>query len=144
MTTFRLTHLINAFLGILTLGIALTIIIIKSSIANDIKRINQITTHLDEATAHQNALHAEWARLQHRSHLLTLGQARFGNSISEIAEDISVRDLPLRSSDATSQNTALDLFHGARADQASWSSPEPSLFPKDFISALIAQDLETR
>ena len=62
---FSLVNIINAALGLLVLGIILTVIIVKSTIANEEQRTTALTRELASAHARHEALQAEWARLQH-------------------------------------------------------------------------------
>lgn len=152
---FSLVNIINAALGLLVLGIILTVIIVKSTIANEEQRTTALTRELASAHARHEALQAEWARLQHRSSILALGQASFNNGVEEIAEEVSAKDLPLRAAHTNGQSTqgwsaeewstdgwlnALALFKrdlGTHPDDGITILDETNT---DFIARLIVQD----
>ena len=152
---FSLVNIINAALGLLVLGIILTVIIVKSTIANEEQRTTALTRELASAHARHEALQAEWARLQYRSSILALGQASFNNGVEEIAEEVSAKDLPLRAAHTNGQSTqgwsaeewstdgwlnALALFKrdlGTHPDDGITILDETNT---DFMARLIVQD----
>ena len=149
----RLTNIINVGLALGCIAILYTLVQVKSQIAVEERQIYALSQNLDDEVARQEALQAEWARLQQRRNILALGEARFGAGISEVAEEAHIRDIPLHPQrndlEGEGRNQALAMFHRAVAEmtarEARLAEQDPTLAPTlldpDPIARLIAEDL---
>lgn len=142
------TNIINLSLGVVCLGTAISVIAIKSSIANESRQVSILTRQLDSAINQRDALEAEWTRLQSRTNILELGQAHFGLEIAAVAEEVHVRDLPNRELISSGHREALELFAESIKNQnlpivqaATPSSPSTRPVENDEIGLIIAQEL---
>lgn len=150
----RLPLLLNIFLGMATIALAILVIWVKSQIAVESREANALARKIDAEYELQDALKAEWARLQRRDSILELAVARFGPDITNIAEEINVRDLPNRLQEGTGHDRALTMFELAVRElalaEAAEDAPEAynptnhSFLAPDPLASLISQDLETQ
>ena len=143
---FRPTTLINLGLGLTAAAVMISVVVVKSAIANDVKVRRALEADLEAAYARQDALQADWARLQHRSNIRALGQTHFGNGVSELAEEVHIRDLPRRDTGGDGHQAALALFARAITNSAEREGPDASHLPAsvldpDLIATLISREL---
>ena len=134
----RLPFLLNVALGLACLGLLILLINVKTVIGTNISQTRALKRALDEELARQGALEAEWARLQQRTHLLDLGQAVFGERLSELPQETHARELPAHrhlEAGRSRHSHTLDLFAAAASRQPQTDAPPP--IKDDFIGELI-------
>ncbi len=132
----RLPLILNVSLGLACLGLLILLINMKTVIGTNISQTRALERAVDEEVARQGALEAEWARLQQRSHLINLGQAVFGERLSQLPQETRASELPPHPYLATGHSRALELFAMAAGQVSASANP---LTEEDFIGARIRE-----
>lgn len=132
----RLPLILNIGLGLACLGLLILLINMKTVIGTNISQTRALERAVNEEVARQGALEAEWARLQQRSHLITLGQQVFGERLSDLAQETRASELPAHPYLDTGHSRALELFTAAAGQASASTNP---LVEDDFIGARIRE-----
>ncbi len=119
----KISRFINITLASLSLLIIYALITTKSSISQKKKQIGTLNQHLEKVHDWQDALEAELNLVQSRPHLTALAKARFGDALISAAQEIHVRDLPLRDPEESGNRRALAMFAEAIANQDPTAPP---------------------
>ena len=132
----RLPLYLNILMAALTIAVAIYTITIKSQIAVDQRAISSLSRQIQSEEAMGEVLRAEWARLQRRDTIASLGIMRFGPSVGETAQEINVRDFADRNASSDGRAKARFLFQNAILDLPGASVAGldmPALDPADHL-----------